>query len=51
MMQSYAKAGEFTVKGRLRYAFYANALYYCLYFTLLVFLLIYLVTKGVRLDL
>lgn len=50
MIQSYAKAGEFTVKGRLKYAFYSNFVYYGLYFTSLMFLLFYVVSHGVSLD-
>lgn len=51
MMQSYAKAGEFTVNGRLKYAFYSNALYYGLYFVVFVLLLFYTVSRGVSLGL
>uniref|UniRef100_A0A183CML1 Glyco_trans_2-like domain-containing protein n=1 Tax=Globodera pallida TaxID=36090 RepID=A0A183CML1_GLOPA len=50
MLQSYAKAGEFTVKGRLKYAFYSNAVYYGLYFAAFMLLLIYAVSRGVSLD-
>uniref|UniRef100_A0A914M6C5 Uncharacterized protein n=1 Tax=Meloidogyne incognita TaxID=6306 RepID=A0A914M6C5_MELIC len=50
MIQSYAKAGEFTVKGRLKFALHSNAVYYGIYFSLLTFLLIYIVSKGVSLN-
>uniref|UniRef100_A0A915N1T7 Uncharacterized protein n=1 Tax=Meloidogyne javanica TaxID=6303 RepID=A0A915N1T7_MELJA len=50
MIQSYAKAGEFNVKGRLKYALHSNAVYYGIYFSLLTFLLIYIVSKGVSLN-
>uniref|UniRef100_A0A914HJB5 Phosphatidylglycerophosphatase and protein-tyrosine phosphatase 1 n=1 Tax=Globodera rostochiensis TaxID=31243 RepID=A0A914HJB5_GLORO len=50
MLQSYAKAGEFTVKGRLKYAFYSNVVYYGIYFATFMLLLIYAVSRGVSLD-
>ncbi|CAK5026621.1 unnamed protein product [Meloidogyne enterolobii] len=50
MIQSYAKAGEFNVKGRLKFALHSNAVYYGIYFSLLTFLLIYIVSKGVSLN-
>lgn len=50
MIQSYAKAGEFTVKGRLKFALHSNAVYYGIYFSLLTFLLIYIISKGVSLN-
>ncbi|KAF7638447.1 hypothetical protein Mgra_00002124 [Meloidogyne graminicola] len=46
----YAKAGEFSIKGRLRFAIYSNAVYYGIYCLLLTFLFIYIVYKGVSLN-
>ncbi|KAL3068090.1 hypothetical protein niasHT_038080 [Heterodera trifolii] len=50
MMQSYAKAGEFTVNGRVKYALNSNALYYSLYLAAFMLLLLYAVSRGVSLD-
>lgn len=51
MMQSYAKAGEFTVLGKLKYALIANAIYYGTYLLVFAICLIYLATKpGMYLD-
>jgi len=45
MMQSYAKAGEFTVLGKIKYALIANALYYGTYLIIFCACLIYLAVK------
>lgn len=49
-MQSYSKAGEFTISGKLRTALYDNALYYGTYLLICALLLIYLRIKGIDLD-
>ncbi|KAJ0180057.1 hypothetical protein K1T71_004648 [Dendrolimus kikuchii] len=51
MMQSYSKAGDFTVKGKLKSALVDNAIYYGSYLFICGILLIYLALKpGVDLD-
>ncbi|KAK0416236.1 hypothetical protein QR680_012366 [Steinernema hermaphroditum] len=50
LMQSYSRAGEFTVSGKLRSAAYNNAIYYATYFTVFFVLLIYAVSKGLTLN-
>ncbi|CAG4936966.1 unnamed protein product [Colias eurytheme] len=51
MMQSYSKAGDFTVKGKLKSALVDNAIYYGSYLLICGILLIYLAfTSGVQLD-
>lgn len=51
MMQSYTKAGEFTVKGKLKSALVDNTIYYGSYLFICGVLLIYLAFKpGVDLD-
>lgn len=51
MMQSYIKAGDFTVKGKLKSAVIDNAIYYGSYLLICGILLIYLAFKpGVNLD-
>lgn len=50
MMQSYIKAGDFTVKGKLKSALIDNAIYYGSYLFICGILLIYLALKGVDLD-
>ncbi|CAK1553467.1 unnamed protein product [Leptosia nina] len=51
MMQSYSKAGDFTVKGKLKSALVDNAIYYGSYLFICGVLLIYLAfTSGVQLD-
>lgn len=51
MMQSYSKAGDFTVKGKLKSALVDNAIYYGSYLFICGILLIYLALKpGVNLD-
>ncbi|XP_050677725.1 LMBR1 domain-containing protein 2 homolog isoform X2 [Leptidea sinapis] len=51
MMQSYSKAGDFTVKGKLKSALVDNAIYYGSYLFICGILLIYLAfTSGVQLD-
>ncbi|XP_047515357.1 LMBR1 domain-containing protein 2 homolog isoform X1 [Pieris napi] len=51
MMQSYSKAGDFTVKGKLKSALVDNAIYYGSYLFICGILLIYLAfTSGVTLD-
>lgn len=44
-MQSYTKAGDFTVKGKLKSALINNAIYYGSYLVIAIILLIYLATK------
>ncbi|KAI5643786.1 LMBR1-like membrane protein domain-containing protein [Phthorimaea operculella] len=51
MMQSYSKAGDFTVKGKLKSALVDNAIYYGSYLFICGILLIYLALQpGVSLD-
>ncbi|XP_047527375.1 LMBR1 domain-containing protein 2 homolog isoform X1 [Vanessa atalanta] len=51
MMQSYSKAGDFTVKGKLKSALVDNAIYYGSYLFICGILLIYIALKpGVYLD-
>ncbi|XP_034824985.1 LMBR1 domain-containing protein 2 homolog isoform X1 [Maniola hyperantus] len=51
MMQSYSKAGDFTVKGKLKSALVDNTIYYGSYLFICVILLIYIALKpGVYLD-
>ncbi|CAH1405013.1 unnamed protein product [Nezara viridula] len=51
LMQSYAKAGEFTVKGKLKSALVDNAIYYGSYLFICGVLLIYIAVKpGLHLD-
>lgn len=51
MMQSYSKAGDFTVKGKLKSALVDNAIYYGSYLFICGILLIYIALKpGVSLD-
>lgn len=51
MMQSYIKAGDFTVKGKLKSAVIDNAIYYGSYLLICGVLLIYLALKpGIDLD-
>ncbi|XP_072940519.1 LMBR1 domain-containing protein 2 homolog isoform X2 [Epargyreus clarus] len=51
MMQSYSKAGDFTVKGKLKSALVDNAIYYGSYLFICGVLLIYIAFKpGVQLD-
>lgn len=44
-MQSYTKAGDFTVKGKLKSALIDNAIYYGSYLVIATILLIYLATQ------
>lgn len=44
-MQSYTKAGDFTVKGKLRSALIDNAIYYGSYLLIAAVLLIYLAAQ------
>jgi hypothetical protein len=51
LMQSYLKAGEFTIKGKLKSAIIDNAIYYGSYLLICGILLIYIALKpGVSLD-
>ncbi|XP_026328676.1 LMBR1 domain-containing protein 2 homolog isoform X2 [Hyposmocoma kahamanoa] len=51
MMQSYSKAGDFTVKGKLKSALVDNAIYYGSYLLICGILLIYLALKpGIPFD-
>ncbi|EDW66521.1 LMBR1 domain-containing protein 2 homolog [Drosophila virilis] len=50
LMQSYLKAGDFTIKGKLRSALIENAIYYGSYLFICGVLLIYIAVKGVSLD-
>ncbi|XP_052864857.1 LMBR1 domain-containing protein 2 homolog [Anopheles cruzii] len=51
LMQSYLKAGDFTIKGKLRSALVDNAIYYGTYLFICGILLIYLaVQPGISLD-
>lgn len=50
-MQSYAKAGEFTFRGKLKSALVDNAIYYGSYLFICGILLIYIAVKpGLQLD-
>lgn len=50
-MQSYIKAGDFTIKGKLKSAVIDNAIYYGSYLFICGVLLIYLALKpGIDLD-
>jgi len=44
-MQSYAKAGEFTILGKMKYALITNAIYYGTYVLIFCVCLIYVVAK------
>ncbi|KAJ8920064.1 hypothetical protein NQ315_011718 [Exocentrus adspersus] len=51
MMQSYIKAGDFTIKGKLKSALIDNAIYYGSYLLICGILLIYLALKpGIDMD-
>ncbi|XP_017142332.1 LMBR1 domain-containing protein 2 homolog [Drosophila miranda] len=50
LMQSYLKAGDFTIKGKLKSALIENAIYYGSYLFICGVLLIYIAVKGVPLD-
>lgn len=50
LMQSYLKAGDFTIKGKLKSALIENAIYYGSYLFICGILLIYIAAKGVSLD-
>lgn len=50
LMQSYLKAGDFTIKGKLKSALIENAIYYGSYLFICGILLIYIAAKGVALD-
>lgn len=50
LMQSYLKAGDFTIKGKLKSALIDNAIYYGSYLFICAVLLIYIAAKGVSLD-
>ncbi|XP_037940921.1 LMBR1 domain-containing protein 2 homolog [Teleopsis dalmanni] len=50
LMQSYLKAGDFNVKGKLKSALIENAIYYGSYLFICGVLLIYIACKGVSLD-
>lgn len=50
LMQSYLKAGDFTIKGKLKSAMIENAIYYGSYLFICGVLLIYIAVKGVSLD-
>lgn len=51
LMQSYLKAGDFTIKGKLRSAVIDNAIYYGSYLLICGILLVYLALKpDVHLD-
>lgn len=44
-MQSYTKAGDFTIKGKLKSALIDNAIYYGSYLCIVAVLLIYLAAQ------
>uniref|UniRef100_A0A915JFH1 Uncharacterized protein n=1 Tax=Romanomermis culicivorax TaxID=13658 RepID=A0A915JFH1_ROMCU len=48
-MQSYCKAGEFTVVGKLKSSLVENAIYYTSFVVLFIFLLIYVAAQGISL--
>lgn len=50
LMQSYLKAGDFTVKGKFRAAVIDNAIYYGSYLFICGILLIYLTLQPITLD-
>ncbi|XP_058117788.1 LMBR1 domain-containing protein 2 homolog [Anopheles ziemanni] len=50
LMQSYLKAGDFTIKGKLKSALVDNAIYYGTYLFICGILLIYLALKPIPLD-
>lgn len=50
LMQSYLKAGDFTIKGKFKSALIDNAIYYGSYLFICGVLLIYIACKGVSLD-
>ncbi|XP_067645243.1 LMBR1 domain-containing protein 2 homolog isoform X2 [Eurosta solidaginis] len=50
LMQSYLKAGDFSIKGKLKSALVENAIYYSSYLFICGILLIYIAAKGVSLD-
>ncbi|XP_050499692.1 LMBR1 domain-containing protein 2 homolog [Diabrotica virgifera virgifera] len=50
MMQSYIKAGDFSIKGKLKSALIDNAIYYGSYLLICGVLLVYLALKGIHLD-
>ncbi|XP_055373829.1 LMBR1 domain-containing protein 2 homolog [Condylostylus longicornis] len=50
LMQSYLKAGDFTIKGKLKSSLIDNAIYYGSYLFICGILLIYIAFKGVSLD-
>ncbi|ALC47691.1 CG8135 [Drosophila busckii] len=50
LMQSYLKAGDFTIKGKLKSALIENAIYYGSYLFICGVLLIYIAAKGISLD-
>lgn len=51
LMQSYLKAGDFHIKGKLKSALIDNAMYYGTYLFICGFLLVYIALKpGVTLD-
>ncbi|XP_030376441.1 LMBR1 domain-containing protein 2 homolog [Scaptodrosophila lebanonensis] len=50
LMQSYLKAGDFNIKGKLKSALIENAIYYGSYLFICGVLLIYIAAKGVSLD-
>lgn len=50
MMQSYIKAGDFTIRGKMKSALFDNAIYYGSYLLICGILLIYLALKGIHLD-
>ncbi|KAK2724757.1 LMBR1 domain-containing protein 2 homolog [Artemia franciscana] len=51
LMQSYTRAGDFTVKGKLRSALIDNVIYYGSYLTIALILLVYLLFKNeIELD-
>uniref|UniRef100_A0A7E4ZU73 LMBR1 domain-containing protein 2 n=1 Tax=Panagrellus redivivus TaxID=6233 RepID=A0A7E4ZU73_PANRE len=49
-MQSYSNAGEFTAIGRLKAAWFNNAVYYFTYLVIFFFLLAYAISKGISLN-
>lgn len=50
LMQSYLKAGDFSIKGKLKAALIDNAIYYGSYLFICGILLIYIAFEGVSLD-
>ena len=45
IMQSYSKAGEFTILGKMKYALIANAIYYGTYLLIFGICLIYVASQ------